>query len=111
MKKEEQLQVNAICNNEREKALSELEEEAASINGVNVKRLRSCSAMVYTTTNYYILRSYNTIIAVINKNTDALYDFLRIVYGYTATSSQHINKFAHDYCSGKWYCSKVYTAR
>lgn len=111
MKKSEQLTINAICNNEREKALYELEKEAASVNGVDVKRLRSCSAMVYTTTNYYILRSYNTIIAVIDKNTDTLFDFLRIVYGYTATSAQHITKFSHDYCSGSWGCRERYTAR
>lgn len=111
MKKSEQYQINAICNNEREKALYELEKECNTINGVECRRLRTCSAKVYSTSNYYILQSYNTIIAVIGKNTDTLYDFLRIAYGYTNTSAQHIAKFNHDYCSGSWNCSKVYTAR
>lgn len=111
MKKSEQLTINAICNNEREKALYELEKESRAINGVECRRLRTCSAKVYITSNYYILQSYNTIIAVIDKNTDTLFDFLRIVYGYTNTSAKHIAKFSHDYSSGSWYCSKVYTAR
>lgn len=61
------------------------------------KRLRSCTAWVYQTENYYVLRSYNTVIACIDKNTNVLYDFLRLVYGYTSTSAQHISKFRHDY--------------
>lgn len=63
------------------------------------KRLRSCSASVYTAPGYKILRSYNTIIACIDTNTGILYDFLRKVYGYTATSAQHVAKFAHDYAA------------
>lgn len=122
MKKAEQLKINALCEKVAHKALDEL----SMIQGVNgnevsyedfmkmppiVKRLRSCSAKVFTTNNYYILQSYQTIIAVIDRNTDTLYDFLRIACGYTHTSAQHIAKFGHDYCSGSWNCSKVYTAR
>lgn len=72
----------------------------------NPKRLRSCSAYVYETDNFYVLRSYNTIIACIDKQTKICYDFLRLVYGYTSTSSQHISKFWHDYGANKvlrWY--------
>lgn len=75
------------------------------------KRLRSCSAMVYETGTFYVLQSYNTIIAIIDKNTDTLYDFLRLVYGFTSTSAQHINKFEKDYCKGKWSCAYHYTWR
>lgn len=64
-------------------------------------QLRRCSADVYETENMYVLRSYSTIIAVIDKTTDTLYDFLRYVYGYTATSAQHIAKFKHDYGASK----------
>lgn len=70
----------------------------------NYKPLRSCSATVFdivdTTTGevlYHVLRSYNTIVAFIDPRTATLYDVLRLVYGYTATSAQHISKFAHDY--------------
>lgn len=61
------------------------------------KKLRSCQAEVLETKNYYVLRSYNTIVACIRKDNSQAYDFLRLVYGYTATSAQHIRKFIHDY--------------
>lgn len=61
------------------------------------KKLRTCSAHVYESNGYYVLRSYATIIAIIDKKTNTLYDFLRYVYFYTTTSAQHIAKFANDY--------------
>ena len=70
-----------------------------------VKRLRSCSACVHTCMLtetgevVHVLQSYNTLIAIISGNT--LYDFLRYVYGYTATSAQHVAKFRSDYI--RWY--------
>lgn len=36
-------------------------------------------------------------VACIDKDTDTCADFLREVYGYTATSAQHIAKFERDY--------------
>lgn len=75
------------------------------------KRLRSCSADVLTKENFYILRSYNTFIACIDKRTDTLIDVLRLVQGYTATSAQHISKFNHDYCAKGWGCDVTYTWR
>lgn len=68
-----------------------------------VKRLRSCNACVMETKNFYILQSYNTKVAAIDKATGVLYDFLRYVYGYTATSAQHIAKFAKDYGATRRY--------
>lgn len=71
-----------------------------------VYRLRSCTAWVYETDNYYILRSYNTYIAAIEKFSGQAADVLRKVYGYTATSAQHVSKFFHDYPvtkSYRWY--------
>lgn len=65
-------------------------------------RLRSCQAHVANIGSISVLRSYDTIIAVIDHTTDTLYDFLRYVYGYTATSAKHIAKFDHDYGNG--YC-------
>lgn len=61
------------------------------------ERLRSCSAKVAQAGDWYVLRSYRTIVAVIDQNTGICYDFLRKVYGYTSTSAQHIAKFRNDY--------------
>ena len=76
------------------------------------KRLRSCSAEVAPVIDsetgellYYVLRSYNTVVAAIDVSNDTLYDFLRYVYGYTSTSAQHISKFSKDYGAGKWGCA------
>ena len=84
----------------------------------NFKRLRSCSAEVAPVMDaetgellYYVLRSYNTIVAAIDVRTDTLYDFLRYVYGYTSTSAQHIAKFDKDYGLGKWGCANRLTYR
>ena len=71
------------------------------------KQLRSCSAEVAKVGNWYVLRSYRTIVAIIDTQTDTLIDFLRYVYGYTSTSAQHISKFARDYGSSKWGCAHV----
>ena len=63
-------------------------------------RLRTCNAMVYSYKNekgrVYILKSYNTLVAAVGAS-GRCYDFLRYVYGYTATSAQHISKFFKDY--------------
>lgn len=84
----------------------------------NEHRLRSCSATVFDLVDdttgevlYHVLRSYNTIVAFIDPTTDTLYDVLRKVYGYTATSAQHISKFGQDYGRGKWGCSNRVTYR
>lgn len=81
---------------------------------VNSKQLRSCSATVFDIVDtytgeilYHGLRSYNTIVAFIDVQTDTLYDVLRLVYGYTPTSAQHISKFSKDYGSGKWGCANT----
>ena len=67
-------------------------------------RLRTCSAVVTEYEHFYVLTSYRTNIAIIDKDTDTLYDVLRYVYEYTSTSAQHIAKFRHDYGRGKWGC-------
>lgn len=63
----------------------------------NCVKLRSCQAWVYETVNYFVLKSYNTIVAFIDKTTGEKFDILRKVYGYTSTSAQHITKFFRDY--------------
>ena len=64
---------------------------------IKFKRLRTCQAMVFEFEDCYILQSYHTIVAGIRKDTGEEFDFLRMVYGYTATSAQHIAKFFVDY--------------
>lgn len=76
-----------------------------------VGRLRSCKACVYENSMWYILKSYATIVAIIDKNTDTLYDFSRYVYGYTATTSQHISKFGKDFSEQEFGCKRVVTYR
>ena len=52
------------------------------------------------TPSFFILRSYNTVVAVVDKCTGNTWDVLRMVYGYTSTSAQHIAKFSKDYGNG-----------
>ena len=96
MKKELQKNENDIVLQEIEKINADLS------NGIqSVRRLRDCNACVLASGNYYLLKSYSTIIAAIDADGN-LYDFLRYVYGYTSTSAQHIAKFRNDYSrSGK----------
>lgn len=74
-------------------------------------RLRACQAYVYETPSFYVLRSYNTVVAIIDKCSDICYDFLRAVYGYTNTSAQHISKFDKDYGRGVYGCKERVTYR
>ena len=69
---------------------------------ISEQKLRNCTATVleYRTSEdklVYLLKSYNTIVAMIDEDGDGI-DFLRYVYGYTATGAQHIRKFFDDYC-------------
>lgn len=107
MKKFEQEKINSLCELAFENAINDMHGTTFE----TAKQLRSCKAFVYETEDYYLLKSYSTIVAVINKGTDVCYDVLRMVYGYTTTSAQHIAKFRHDYGSGKWGCETVYTYR
>ena len=114
-----QHEINSICceiwHNACEELLSTYDSSSNDylpyLNENNWKRLRSCQAYVLETENYYFLKSYNTIVAVIEKSTDTLIDMLRREYGFTRTSAQHISKFCHDYCAGKWTCHHIYTWR
>ena len=112
MKKSEQLAIN-------EQVVALVNEFNNSNNyALNWRKLRSCSAEVAPVIDsetgellYYVLRSYRTIVAIIDIKTDTLYDFLRYVYGYTSTSAQHIAKFSKDYGMGKWGCAHSLTYR
>lgn len=101
-------QEQRLLNDEMQKFFLKAIEEIDHKEG---KRLRSCTAWVYETEHYYFLRSYSTVIAFIDRDTDTLYDVLRWVYGYTRTSAQHIAKFNKDYGAGKWGCEHRLTYR
>lgn len=83
--------------------IKHVKEEAEKARGTWY-RLNSCNAWYKVCYNGdIILRSYNTIVAVIlstNKNT--CFDFSRVVYGYTATTNQHISKFAKMFYATKY---------
>ena len=105
MTKKEQEKINELCMTEMDKAMAELNGETDIRNAA---QLRRCSAWVYNTPSYYILRSYDTFIGCINKQSGNSFDVLRIVYGYTASSGKQFSKFIQDY-SG-WavshYCAR-----
>ena len=61
------------------------------------EKFRHCNATVGKIGRYIYLRSYDTIVAFLDLETQTLYDILRTEYGYTATSAQHIAKFRSDY--------------
>ena len=105
MKKSEQEKINNYCI----ACIDEVNTEIMQQGGLKLwKRLRSCNADVAETENFYCLRSYNTLVAFIDKREDTLFDVLRFVYGFTATSAQHISKFKHDYGKGYYGCCHEY---
>lgn len=87
-----------IINSAIHLALSEFENQNGSL--VKVGRLRTCNATVYENERYIVLISYTTTVAFIDKQEQKAYDILRLVYGYTSTSAQHIAKFFNDYAYG-----------
>lgn len=110
MRKKEQIKINELCEVIWNNAMKEYHEEFCG-RATPWRRLRSCQAFTVETDNYIYLKSYNTIIAVIDKTTDTLYDLLRGVYGYTATSAKHIAKFNNEMGHGKYGCKNRYTYR
>ena len=67
------------------------------------RSLYSCNAEIWEYNGFLALVSYGAPIAVYAPDNATLYDCLRIVYGYTATSAQHISKFS------KWLAMNNYT--
>lgn len=90
MKKSVQVSINEIAIARWNEAIAEYNDAYTK---ATISKLYSCSARVFETDNYYFLCSYNTIVACYNKNSIEFTDMLRYVYGFTATSSQHIAKF------------------
>lgn len=86
-----------VTNEEANKLLELFRSTVTRDEWIRGKRFRSCKAMIIESKDFIVLESYKTIVAFIYKPTGALYDVLRTVYGYTATSAQHIAKFRNDY--------------
>ena len=108
MKKQEQKQINARIKEVTKMCMDEISAQGGLSNW---KRLRTCKAQYAHTNRFVVLQSYGTLVAFIDKNTDTLYDILRLAYGYTATSAQHIAKFNHDCGYGMWGCTERLTYR
>ena len=92
MKKNEQMAINAEVKEVYEACTESMNQHGLS----GYTRLRTCQAHIQSTYGYELLWSYNTLVACYDHETGKVYDFLRMVYGYTSTSAQHISKFAHD---------------
>ena len=91
MTRREQLITNDYCEREIPIVSAELGKV------LSVRRLHKCQAYVYETVSYYLLKSYSNFVAFIRKSDGECFDILRNVYGYSATSAQHIAKFKKDY--------------
>ena len=95
MKKANQMAVNELCNKAYGKVIDYIDRNVYNI--VDEYRLLNCQAKVVEYPDYICLYSYRTMVAFIDLNNDTCYDVLRLVYGYTATSAQHIAKFYHKF--------------
>lgn len=93
MKKTEQIEINTYVEN----ISGDINALLRTCYPSTWYRLYNCKASWTQVGDWMILRSYSSIVAVYNVNTDELFDFLRLVYYYTATSAQHIAKF-HNFC-------------
>lgn len=89
MKKKDQIEVNVYVEN----TINDINALLRTSSPPAWYRLHHCSAEWTQVGEWMLLRSYCTIVAAYNTETDELFDFLRLVYGYTATSAQHIAKF------------------
>lgn len=92
-KKEMQKQENMLVENAWKIAKSVWHSQSIEID--ETERLDYCKAWWYKAGGYIFLVSYNTCVAFVDENGN-MYDILRLVYGYTATSAKHIAKFRNQ---------------
>lgn len=92
-KKEMQKHINMLVEQAWRKAQNVWADGSKEIE--YVERLDYCQAWTYQTRGYSFLVSYETIVAFVDDNGN-MYDVLRLVYGYTATSAKHIAKFRNQ---------------
>lgn len=65
-------------------------------------KLYTCKAEIWEYDGLLVLVSYSTPVAMYLPDNAAIYDCLRPIFGYTATSAQHITKFS------KWLAENNY---
>lgn len=99
MKKKGQIEVNAYIENIVNDINAVIRTTETPIKWRHLYRCSADTGIVNG--NWILLKSYYTIVAAYNAATDELFDFLRLVYGYTATSAQHIAKF-RNYCRAEF---------
>ena len=98
MKKAEQIEINKKVLQAMHEAVEEYTLTKANQLDNDWARLNKCQACTLVGMSHWIfLKSYSTIVAAIDTDTWICYDFSRYVYGYTATTCQHIHKFANQY--------------
>lgn len=98
MKKYEQIAINQRVLKVMRDSMNDV--ESTYKNGVVYwAPLNHCQAgYTYTISgNYIALKSYSTVVAAIDCRDGICYDFSRWVYGYTATTTQHIYKLANKF--------------
>ena len=108
MKKNDQIEINTYVENTVNDINALLRTYYAPIKW---QQLYRCSADTCVVGVWILLRSYSTIVAAYNVESGEMFDFLRLVYGYTATSAQHIAKFCKScrgikpgcYAMHRWY--------
>lgn len=118
--KQEQEVINYLSKNLYEMAMNEACDEWGFTNPeicLNAKQLNKCNARIYETENFYILESYSTFVAVIEKATGIFADVKFMVYNFEAaghtchTTTQHIAKFRRAYGKDNGGCKIEYTYR
>ena len=99
-KKQSKKIAQEAINNEVKLALSKYQDEISEAYSMNNwKQLYNCNATTIQTENLYILKSYNTIIAFIERSSNIAFYFIDIVYSgkERTTSRQHFSKFIKQY--------------
>lgn len=92
MKKQEQLSINAQIEQKMDK-YNEVFYDTPEFKMPPKIRLDHCQAWTQDFEGFTVLWSYRSPVAIYDKRDGTLYDILRAVYGYTATSAKHIAKF------------------
>ena len=82
-------------------AIKDFVDDMESMLFLNRRRLRTCTAEIFDVyeggiIRYTVLYSYDTLVAYYDHDSGVFCDILRVVYGYTNTSAQHIAKFKKD---------------
>lgn len=100
MKKAEQIAINKRVLDAMRNAMNDVESTYKN-NFAQWASLDHCQAeYLFTISGCYIaLKSYSTVVAAVDIEDGICYDFSRWVYGYTATTTQHIYKFAKKFCA------------